>query len=75
MKSKRNGLFWLLALSFVIGLASLYARTSSGPIYEEQCTDPSAQELERVQKINDAISSPLGGEFKAKPKCRQVRIQ
>ena len=43
MKSKGNGLFWLLALSFVIGLASLYASTSSGPSYEEQCTDPSAQ--------------------------------
>lgn len=64
-----------LLLVVVVAVAAFTVYSTWGPVYEEQCSGPSEQELESAKKINEIVSSPLGGEYTPKAKCSKVLVR
>ena len=46
-----------------------------GPVYEERCTEPTAEELESVKKMNSVVKPTFGGDFQAQAKCSKVLVR
>lgn len=72
---KGIGLMSALLVIFVVGVAATTLYGTWGPIYEETCVEPSAQQLEGAKKINELVSSPFGGEYKPQAKCSKVPVR
>ena len=69
------GLLSALLVVFLAIVAATTVYATWGPVYEVQCVEPSIHDLEEAKKINQLVSSPLGGEYTPQPKCSKVFVR
>lgn len=62
-------------VSFITCVIAFTVYMTWGPVYEERCTEPTAEEIERVKKMNAVIKPTLGGDFQAQAKCSKVLVR
>lgn len=70
-----HGLLSPLLVVFVTVVAAITVYATWGPVYEEQCVEPSVQEIEAAKRINEQVSSLYGGEYTPKAKCSKLRLR
>lgn len=69
------GLLSALLLLSIVAVAATTVYATWGPVYEEHCTEPTAQEIDDGKEINELVSSPFGGEYKPPARCSRVIVR
>lgn len=75
--SKQRGVSLGAALLILICLFAILGTIQAtwGPVYEEQCTEPTPEELASAKKFNDVFTSPIAGDYKPEAKCKKVLVR